>query len=135
MHFTLDNVGRISREYIHFHSWCVPQLQRYPKHNGAGIETWTQSWKFQLHMDNHLFFTVRVSTNPCNSIFAHFVGWLFHTLQTVTNQRLPNYHINMISSNKLSLGSFFSQHQHLDTLYTRLKADSIICSVFNKAVY
>ena len=37
-------------------------------------------------------------------------------LQTLANQRLPNYNINMISS----IGSFFSQHRPLDILWGRL---------------
>ena len=35
------------------------------------------------------------------------------------NQWLPSYHINMIVSNILSLGSLFSQHHPLDTLCGR----------------
>ena len=40
---------------------------------------------------------------------VHFVYYLFYTLQSLTNRWLPNYHVNMISSNILFLGSFFSQ--------------------------
>ena len=58
-----------------------------------------------LQMANRLF-TLRFSTNHSNSILVHFVGCLCHALQTLANQWLPNYHVNMISSNILSLGSF-----------------------------
>ena len=106
--------------HIHLHGWCVSQLQRCLKRNEAEIETCIQSLMFLLHIANHLFLTVRISTNNSNSILVHFVGWLFHPLQTLANQWLPNYHIIMLSSNKLSLGSFFSQHRPLDTLWDRL---------------
>ena len=76
---------------------------------------WIQLGRFLLHITNHLFFTMRISTKHSNSILVHFVGWLFYALQTLANQWLPNYHINMISSNILSLGSFFSQHRPIDT--------------------
>ena len=71
-------------------------------------------------MANHLFFTVRIGTDHSNSILVHFVGWLFYIFQIGTNQWLLNYHINMLSSNKLSLSSFFSQHQSLNTLWNQL---------------
>ena len=58
-------------------------------------------------MDNHFSFIVRISKNQRNSILVHFVDWLFHALQTLSNQWLSNYHTSMISSNILSLGSFF----------------------------
>ena len=61
-----------------------------------------------LHMSNHLFFTLRVSKNHSNSIRVNFVGWqFFHTLQSLANQWLPKYHINIISSDNLSLDSVF----------------------------
>ena len=44
----------------------------------------------------------------------------FHALQTLANQWHPNFHINMIFSNILSLGSFFSQHPSLDTFMGQL---------------
>ena len=91
---------------IYPHGWRVSQLQRCPKNNGAKIETWIQSWRFLLHMAIYLFLTVRISTNHSNSILVHFVSWFFHELQTCANQWLLNYHINIISSNILSLGSF-----------------------------
>ena len=72
-----------------------------------GIETWIQLWRFLLDIVNHLFFLKKISTDS-NSILFHFVGWLFHVLKTLVNQWLLNYHINMISSNKLSLAFFFS---------------------------
>ena len=68
-------------------------------------------------MTNDLFFTVRISTNHSGSILVYFLGWLFHELEILCNQWLSIYHINMISSNKLSLGSFFFQQQRLDTLW------------------
>ena len=87
-------------------------LTRFPvakmsKAPSAEIVTWIQSWRFLLHMANHLFFTVRISMNHCNSILMHFFVWLFHTLQVLASQWLPNYHINMISSNTFTLGSLF----------------------------
>ena len=109
-----ENVGIvILQEFpvrIHLYGSCVFQLQRCPKFNVTGIEIWIQSWRFLLHMDNHFSSTLRISTNRRNSIPVHFVDWLFHALQTLANQWLSNYHISMISSNILSLGSFFSQH-------------------------
>ena len=60
-----------------------------------------------------------ISTNQRNSILVHFVDWLFHALQTLANQWLSNYHIS-ISSNILTLGSFFSQHRTFDTLWFQL---------------
>ena len=74
------------------------------------IQLWygvIQLW-FLLHMDNHPLCTVWISTHHRNSILVQFVGWLFHALQTLVNQWLSNEHINMLSSNILSLGSFFS---------------------------
>ena len=100
-----------------FNGWRVSRLQRCPKRNWAGIRTRIQSRRFLLHMFNHLFCKVRISINHSISILVHFVGWLFHTLQTLANQWLPNYHINMISSNILFLDSFSSQHRPLDTLW------------------
>ena len=82
----------------------------------AGMETWMKSRRFLSQMANHLFFTARISTNNSNSIFVHFIGWHLHALQTLVNQWLLKYHINMISSSILSLGSVFSQHRALDTL-------------------
>ena len=105
---------------IHLFGWRVFQLQRCPKRNGAGIEIWIQWWRFLLYMDNHFFFIVRINKNQRTSILVHFVGWLFHVLQTLANQWLPNYNINMISSNILLLGSFFSQHRPFDTLWVQL---------------
>ena len=63
---------------------------------------------------------VRISTNQRNSILVHFVDWLFHALQTLANEWLSNYNISIISSNVLSLGSFFSQHRTFDTLWFQL---------------
>ena len=74
--------------------------------NRAGIETWMQSWRFMLHMVNHLFFTSQ-QQHPCP------LCWLALSL---TNQWLPNYDTNMTSSNILSLGSSFSQHRPLEKL-------------------
>ena len=54
------------------------------------------------------------------NILVHFVNWLFHALQTLTNQWLSNYHITMISSNLLSIGSFFFQHRTLDAVWFQL---------------
>ena len=71
-------------------------------------------------MANHLFFRVENSTNHSNNIIVEFVDWLSHELQTLANQWHSNYSINKISSNILSLGSFFSQHQLLDTLWGQL---------------
>ena len=65
-------------------------------------------------------FTVRISTNQRNSILVHFVDWLFHALQTLAHQWLPNYHISMVSSNTLFSGTFFSQHRPLDTIWVQL---------------
>ena len=55
-----------------------------------------------------LYFTVRISANHTNSILVYFVGCLFHVLRTLSNQWLPNYLKNIISSNKLSLGFVLS---------------------------
>lgn len=54
-------------------------------------------------MAEHHFFTVRISTNPSNSMLVHFVSWLFRVLQTLANQWVPNYHVNTTYSNILSL--------------------------------
>ena len=62
---------------------------------------------------------MRLITNHSNSILVLFIGWFFHALQILANQWLPNYLINMISSNIFSLCSFFSQHQPLDTHWSR----------------
>ena len=102
---------------IHLHGWRVSQLQRCSKCYGAEIEMWIRSWRFLLDMTNHFFFTKRISANNSNSIFIHFVGWFFHALQTLANQWLPSYHINVLSSNILSRCSFFSQHWPLETLW------------------
>ena len=82
-----------------------------------------QSWRFLLHMANHLSFTVRISMNHRNSVLFHFVSWIFHTLQTLANQQhsnCSNYPINMIPSNILPFGLFFSQHGPFHTLWVRL---------------
>ena len=71
-------------------------------------------------MDNNFFFTVRISTNQRNNILVHFIDSLFHALQTLANQWIRNYNISMISSNILSLGSFFSKHRPFDTLWVQL---------------
>ena len=76
-------------------------------------------WQYLSCIANHLFYTVRISMNYSNSILVHFFGQLFHAIQTLANQCRPNYDINMISSNILSLGSFFSQNQPLDTLWVQ----------------
>ena len=95
------------------------QLQKCPMRNGIRMEIWIQSWKFLLHMDNHLFFEVWVRTHHRNRVLVQFFGWLFYTLQTLTNQWLSNDHINMISSNILHLGCFFSLRRPFDTLWIR----------------
>ena len=41
------------------------------KHNGAGVETWIQPWRFLLHMAKQLFFRVRISMNLSNTILLH----------------------------------------------------------------
>ena len=84
------------------------------------IEIWIQSWRFLLYIDNHFSIKVRISTNQRSSILVHFVDWLFHALQTLANQWPSNYHISMISSNILSLDSFFSKHWTFDTLWFQL---------------
>ena len=65
-------------------------------------------------MVNHFFFAVIISTNHCNNFLVHFVDRLFHVLQTLDSQWLPDYNINMISSNILPLDFFLFQHQPLD---------------------
>ena len=42
-----------------------------------------ESWRILLLIAKHHFFTMRISGN--NNI-THFVGWLFHTLDTLANQ-------------------------------------------------
>ena len=56
-----------------------------------------------MYKANHIFFTVRISANQSRDIHVQLVGWLFHTLQTLANECLSNYHINMLSSIILSL--------------------------------
>ena len=75
---------------------------------------------FCLHMAYHLFFIVRINAHYRNSILVLFVGSLFHAFQTLANQWLPNYHMNMISYSKLSLAAFFSQDWPLDTPWGQL---------------
>ena len=81
------------------------QIAKMSKAQCGRVEIWMKSWIFLLQMTNRLF-TVRLSTNHSNSILVHFVGCLWHALQTLANQWLPNYHVNMISSNILSVSSF-----------------------------
>ena len=76
--------------------------------------------RFLLYMDNQIPFVLRISTNKRNSILVHFVDWHFHALQTLVNQWLSNYHVNMISSNILTSGFFFSEHRLFDTLWFQL---------------
>ena len=57
--------------------------------------------EISVYMDNHFSFTVRITMNQRKSILAHFVGWLFHALQTPANQYLPYDQISMKSSNIL----------------------------------
>ena len=49
-------------------------------------------------MANAFFFTV-ISTNHSNGILVYVIGRLFNALEKLANLWLPNYHINMISSN------------------------------------
>ena len=49
------------------------------------IEKWTQSWRFLLLIANQLSFAARIIMNHSNSILAHFIGWVFHALQTLAN--------------------------------------------------
>ena len=113
-------IGNSSPWEIHLYAWRVFWLQRCPKRNGIEIEIWIQWWRFLLYMDNHFSFTVRISMNQRSSILVLFVDWILHASQTLANQWLSNYHTGMISSNILSLGSFFSQHQTFDTLWFQL---------------
>ena len=108
----------ISSPYSSLWLTCFP-VAKIPKHNGTGIEIWIQSWRFLLHMNNHFSPIVRIGTNQRNSIFVHFVDWLFHELRTLVNQWLSDYHISM-TSNILSLGSFFSQNWPSDTPWFQL---------------
>ena len=110
----------ISTPYSSLWLRCFPVAKMSKAQYRTGIEIWIQSWRFLLYMDNHFFFIVRINKNQRTSILVHFVGWLFHVLQTLANQWLPNYNINMISSNILLLGSFFSQHRPFDTLWVQL---------------
>ena len=118
------------------------QLQRCPKHNGAGIETWRRSWRFPLYMANHLVFTMRISKNHSNSILIHLVGWLFHALRTLANQWLANYRIDMICSNVRffllptttfwhSLGSIVQYSNTLEQVFEASKSfwEELLCSV------
>ena len=107
-----------------FQSYSSPWLTRFPfakmPKEQWGRETWLQSWRFLLHMANHLFFTVTISTSHSKNILVHFVRWLFSAMQTLAKQELPNYQINTIFSSKLSLDSFFFQHRSFETLWGRL---------------
>ena len=76
------------------------------------LSSWTSHMNFSSAM--------RISTNQRINILVHFVDWLFHALQTLANQWLSNYHVSMISSNILSLGSFFLQHRPFDTFRFQL---------------
>ena len=59
--------------------------------------------------------------------------WLaLSRLQTLANQRPPNYHINMVSSNKLTLGFFFRQHRSLDKFWGHLHSILTPYSRFSK---
>ena len=68
-----------------------------------------------LYMANDFFFTV-ISTNHSSGILVFFIGRLFNALKILSNLWLPNYRINMISSNMLSLVSTFSQYRYHDSL-------------------
>ena len=72
-------------------------------------------------MNNYFSFTVRTSMNQRNSILVNLFDWLFHVLQTLANQWLPNYHSSNISSNILFSGSFFSRHQPFNTFWVQLQ--------------
>ena len=74
----------------------------------------------EISVESHSSFTLRICTNQRNSILIHFVDWLFHALQTLANLWFSNYHISMICSNTLTLGSFFSEHRTFDTLWFQL---------------
>ena len=58
------------------------------------------------HMVNNFFFTVRINANHTNSILVHFVDLPFRPLQILANKWLPNYYINLIFPNIMSLGPF-----------------------------
>ena len=69
-------------------------------------------------MANHLLFTVRISKSH---ILAHFIDWLFNVLQTLANQWLPNFHINIIYSDETVLlecwNIVLDQKRNIDILH------------------
>ena len=82
---------------------------------GAGIKT-----RICVANGQPSLLIVRISMNHSNRILILCVGWFFYALQILTNRWFPNYQINMIFSNILSLGSFISQHRSLETLWGQL---------------
>ena len=135
IHFTLENALKFHlifqsvrsikiKIYSHFQSVFTSMVDRFP--NCKDVQN---ALRQDRNMDTITEISVSHGQPPIlqsenqqdhsNSILVHF-DQHFHTLQTLANQRLPNYHINMISSNILPLGSFFPHCQLLDTLQGRL---------------
>ena len=108
------------RVNIHLYGCPVHQLQGFPNRNVCRIETWIKSWRFPLHMANHFFFALWISTKDSKTILVFLVGWFFHWLKILVTQCQLNYHINMISYNMLPLASSFYQHRSLDTFWGQL---------------
>ena len=105
----------ISSPYLCLWLTCFP-IAKMPKTQWDRDRNMDTIMKISLAHEQHFSSTVRISKNQRNSILVHLVDWFFHLLQTLVNQWLSNYHISMISSIILSLGSFFSQHRPFDTL-------------------
>ena len=89
-----------------FQSLSTSTIDAFPNYKdvqstmGQGQEHKYNLGHILWYMPNNHFFTIRTDTNHSNSIFVHFVGWLFPAFQTLANQRLPNVHVDMISSSK-----------------------------------
>ena len=88
----------------------VARISKAPWRKGRNIDT---NMEISVLHGQPPLLTTRISTNHRNNIFVHLVVWLFQPFQTLANQLLPNYHINMTPSNILSSDSFLSQHRSL----------------------
>ena len=100
---------------IHVHGWYVPQkmskaLLRRNKNTDTIMEISVARGQPPFFLRWEL-----VRTTATAFLSTSLVGH-FHALPTRVNQWLSNYHINMISSNILSLDSFFSKHRPHYTL-------------------
>ena len=109
----------ISSPYLSPTCFPIPKMSKAQWDRDRNMDT---IMEISVAQTNHLFCTVRISASN-NSIFVHFVGWLYHVMQTPANLQTLAFELSYkhdINSNILFLGSFFPQHRFLDIFRGRL---------------